>query len=169
MSAVTQVLIRAHEWICVCMSVYLYGTRDECASYVCGLVYAIHLLSSAALISPFLIQNVSKIYFEHGNIAASAIKWAHFDEIKWVSNLKSFMELQFLAETQPKPFWYRIKIVDIIDFCSNSCYIHKIKLVFVLLHALLLVRNFHRIFTVKHDENNNNNKWKKYVSKATPV
>lgn len=74
MSAVTQVLIRAHEWICVCMSVYLYGARDERASYVFGLVYAIHLLSSAALILPSLIQNVSKIYFEHGNIAVSAIK-----------------------------------------------------------------------------------------------
>lgn len=103
------------------MCVSVYGARDERASYVFGLVYAIHLLSSAALISPSLIQNVSKIYFEHGNIAVSAIKWAHFDETKWVSNLKSFMESQFLAETLPKPFWDRIKIVDIIDFCSSSC------------------------------------------------
>lgn len=63
------------------------------ASYVTfWFVPSIHLPSSVALIPQSLIQNVSEIYFEHENIAAFAIKWAHFDETKWVSNLKSFME-----------------------------------------------------------------------------
>lgn len=96
--------------------VLMLNRRALRASYVTfWFAPSIHLTSSVALIPQSLIQNVSEIYFEHENIATFAIKWAHFDETKWVSNLKSFVESEIRKKHCETFFWWA-KFVDTIDF-----------------------------------------------------